>query len=153
MGREDARHPSVSREWGKVLLPQPFQMTKTCCSFPSVLQNLQPSAWKIGILLFTLISTELSGTSSAWSRGAEMVHDELGNWLLYWRIFWYFHYSFFCYTSLLRSSVLGWFGTAAWTEGDYITAFLMAMQGDVLHAYCSVMDKVSQKLSPDNSCA
>lgn len=44
-------------------------------------------------------------------------------------------------------------GTVAWTEGDYIMAFLMSMQGDVMNAYCSVMDKVSQKLSPDNGCA
>lgn len=48
-----------------------------------MLQNLQPPAWKIGTLLFILIVTELSDTSLAWSRGVEMVNDELGNWLLY----------------------------------------------------------------------
>lgn len=66
-----------------MLLPQPFQMIKTCCSFSSALQNLQPPAWKIGTLLFILIFTELSDTSLAWSRGVETVNDELGNWLLY----------------------------------------------------------------------
>lgn len=66
-----------------MLLPQPFQMTKTCCGFSSVLQNLQPWVWKIGMLLFTLIFTEVSDTTLAWSRGVEMVNGELGNWLLY----------------------------------------------------------------------
>lgn len=68
---EDVRHLSVSRQWGKVLLPQTFQMIKTCCSFPSVLQNLQPPARKTGMLLFTLIFTELLDTSLAQSRGVE----------------------------------------------------------------------------------
>lgn len=49
--------------------------------------------WKIGILLFTLIFAGLLDTSLAWSRGVEIVNDELGNWLLYRRIFWYLHYS------------------------------------------------------------
>lgn len=92
MGLEDVTHLSVSREWGKVLLQQPFQII-TCCSFLYVLQNLQPPAWKIGMLLFTLIFAGLLDTSLAWSRGVKMVNDELGNWLLYWRIFWYLHYS------------------------------------------------------------
>lgn len=113
MGVEDVRYLSVSREWGKVLFPQPFQMIKTCCSFPSVLQNLQPPAWKTGMLPFTLIFTELSNSSLAWSRGVEMVNGELGNWLLYWRIFWYLHYSSatplcsLC-TWMIRNSCVNW---------------------------------------------
>lgn len=38
-----------------MLFPQPFQVVKTCCSFPSVLQNLQPPVWKTEMLLFTCI--------------------------------------------------------------------------------------------------
>lgn len=39
------------------------------------------------MLLFTLIFAGLLDTSLACSRGVEMINDELGNWLLYGRIF------------------------------------------------------------------
>ena len=48
-----------------------------------MLQNLQPPVWKIGMLLFTLIFTELSETFLTWSRGVEMVNDKLGSWWSY----------------------------------------------------------------------
>lgn len=149
---EDVSHLSVSGEWGKMLSPQPFQVVKTCCSFPSVLQNLQPPVWKIQMLLFTSIYTELSDTSLAWSRGVEVVKGELGNWLLYWRIFWYL-----CYSSVtpLCSFPLYSDDSEQFCEVRVIIShlFLMAMQGDVTNAYCTVMDKVSHKLSPVNGCA
>lgn len=86
--------------------------------------------------MFSLICTELLYASLVWLRGVEWVNDELGNWLPYRGILWLPFPS----TSLLPSSVLGWYREVACAEGDYTTAFLMAVRGDVRNAYCSATD-------------
>jgi len=74
-----------------------------------MLWNTHPPVWEIGMLVFSLKRTELLDASLVWSRGAEWVNDELGNWLPYRGILWLSFPSSF----LLPSSVPGWYRAVA----------------------------------------